>query len=135
MLVGGYARAFDLISTEYGWTDEVIGDLTLVRLRQITAAIEHRQFALDRKEMSRMTWQTRSLAQFIAAGYMTDGENPGLALAGRLAFDEIEQAMIEEAEAQSLKPTVVSEHWTPDMPSESKDNGRGSFEKFRRAAK
>jgi hypothetical protein len=134
-LVGGYARAFDLVSTEYGWTDEVIGELTLARFRQILAAIEHRQYARSRMEQGRISWQTRILSSFIAAGYMTDGENPAVTAAQKLAFDEIEQAMLEEAEEQQVAPGPVNDFWTPDMPSESKVNDKGSFERFRRAAK
>lgn len=46
-----------------------------------------------------MSWQTRQLAGFIAAGYMTDkGQNPGLEAASSLAFDKIEQLQLQEQE-------------------------------------
>jgi hypothetical protein len=131
-LVGGYARAFDLVSTEYGWTDEVIGELPLARFRQITAAIEQRKYIEQRQAQSVVSWQTRTLAQFIAAGYMTDGENPAIDAAGQLALDEIEREMIAEAQEQAeVGPKKPDDFWTPDMPSESKVNDRGSFERFR----
>lgn len=66
---------------------------------------------------------------------MTEGENPALGAASTLAFDEIEAEMLKEAEERAAVPTVVDEVWTPDMPSESKINDRGSFEKFRTALK
>lgn len=46
-----------------------------------------------------LSWQTRTLAMFIAGGYMTtDKDNPGIKAAGRIAIDDIEQAQIEELE-------------------------------------
>ena len=38
-----YARTFDLISSQYGWTDSQILDLTLSRLRQVRDVIFERQ--------------------------------------------------------------------------------------------
>lgn len=134
-LVGGYARAYDLISTEYGWTDEAIGDLTLLRLRQITASIEMRKWAEFRKVQALTTWQTRTLATFTAAGYMTDGENPAVEAAGRIAYDELEEALLEEAEIRKDEASATDPEWTPDMGSMAKPNGIGSFEKFTRAVK
>lgn len=105
-----------MISKEYGWTDEQIHNLTLRRLRQVTAAIRKRQYADDRRERTMVSWQTRTLAMFVAGGYMTDGkhENPGIKAAGRIAIDEIEKLQIEELEEN---PPV-------------KENEAGTFERF-----
>lgn len=105
------------MASEYGWTDEQIGDLPLVRFRQITAAIQTRRYTEAREENSRFSWMTRNLAGFIAAGYMTDGkkENKALKQAGELAYDDIEAALLGAAPAASGKP---------------KENGVGSFERF-----
>jgi hypothetical protein len=51
-----------------------------------------------REEIALLSWQTRQLATYIAAGYMTDGKgNPALDSAQTLAYDDIERAQIEEA--------------------------------------
>jgi hypothetical protein len=65
-LVGGYSRAFDQISAEYGWTDEMILDITVRRLRQILETIKerHRVRKLERDMVTE--WQTKTLAGFIA---------------------------------------------------------------------
>jgi hypothetical protein len=89
---------FDLISSEYGWSDKKILKLRIRRLRQIIAAISRRRYFEDRKVKSLASWQTRMTAQYIAAGYMiAEGkENEGLAMAQVLAFDEIEKQQLEE---------------------------------------
>jgi len=80
-------------------------DLTVRRFRQITAAIQRRQFMERRQQISLITWQTRQLASFTAGGYWVDGKkgNPALDAAQRLAYDEIEKAQIEESEARTGK--------------------------------
>lgn len=55
-----------------------------------------------REDISLISWQTRQLATYIAAGYMTDGKgNPALDQAQILSFDSIEEAQIEEAQKQT----------------------------------
>jgi hypothetical protein len=80
-------------------------DLTVRRFRQITAAIQRRQLIERRQAISLMTWQTRQITSFIAGGYWVDAKkgNPALDAAMRLAFDDIEKAQMEEAEAKSGK--------------------------------
>lgn len=97
------------MSSEYGWSDEQILDLSVRRLRQIVAAIRRRQLLRRREEISLFSWQTRQLASFTAAGYMTEkGKgNPALDAALRLAFDDIEAAQIEEAEMRSNNDGLV----------------------------
>lgn len=94
----------------------MIWDLPLGRFRQITAAIQQRRYFASREESSRTSWLARTLATFIAGGYMTDGksENKAVQTASKLAYDDIEAAALSEAEA----PAVVPE------------NGIGSFERF-----
>lgn len=60
------SRAMDAISSEYGWTDDTILDLTLARLRQILAAIAERTYARLHREDERTEWQTSRLAEFTA---------------------------------------------------------------------
>lgn len=117
--------AFDLVSKEYGWTDEQIMDLPLVRLRQITAAINRRNYWEQRREQNLTSWMTRQLASFIAAGYMTDGksENKALKAAQMLAFDEIERLQL-----------LAAEHMVDDRPrgQSAQEPARGSAERFMR---
>lgn len=97
-MLGGYSIAFDLVQSEYGWTDEYILDnLTLRRLRQVTAAIQRRKYFEERERKATLAWQTRILASFTAAGYMTDGENPAIEAAQDITFDDIEAAQLAEA--------------------------------------
>lgn len=105
---------------EYGWTDEVIHNLTLNRFRQVLAAIERRKFFEQRRANSLISWQTRQLAGFIAGGYMTDGKKPNKALeaAQGLHFDEIEKLQLEEQ---------IKRAEEAPLPVETKP---GSFERF-----
>jgi len=98
-LLGQYSIAFDLISSEYGWTDEEIYNLTFTRFRQIVAAIERRKYLDYRQQSTLISWQTRNLAQYIAAGYMlSEGtRNEPLENAQTLSIDKIEAAQLEEA--------------------------------------
>jgi hypothetical protein len=115
--VGGYSAAYDLVASEYGWTDEQIGDLPLVRLRQITAAIQTRRYFAAREENSRTSWMTRTLASFIAGGYMTDGksENKAATMASQLAIDEEDRLLLGATLDGSVGP---------------KENKPGSYESF-----
>lgn len=102
------------MSSEYGWSDEQIGELPLGRFRQITATIQLRRFGRAREENGRYSWLARNLAAYIAAGYQMgkNQENVALKQAGSLAFDDIEVAFLE---AEAEKP---------------KENKKGSFERF-----
>ena len=103
------------MSSEYGWTDNQIGELPLARFRQITSAIQLRKYSAQREENSRFSWLGRNLAGFIANGYMVSKgqENPGLKLAATLAYDDIEAAQLGTQKAQGAK-----------------ENSNGSFERF-----
>ena len=71
-------------------------------------------------EQSRFSWLGRVLATAITGGYMTDGKsgNPAFEDAKRIAMDDLESAMIEDAmEAQKRKKLA-------EGPK------AGSFEKF-----
>lgn len=106
-MVGGFSASFDLISSEYGWTDKQVGNLPLARFRQIAAAIAIRKFQQAREENSRVSWMTRTLATYIAAGFMTDGKskNPYLEKAPSLAMDQFEEALLKvAAETRSQEP-------------------------------
>lgn len=115
-MVGGFATAYDLVSSEYGWTDEQIGELALGRFRQTVAAIQLRRWRDQRDEASRVSWQTRTLAQYIAAGYMIQKGAPNTALdnAQFLGYDDVERAMVE----------------APGSSKTPRENKAGSFERL-----
>lgn len=110
--------AYDLVSSQYGWSDDVIGELPLARFRQITSAIQLRKFREDRETNHRFSWMTRNIATFIASGYMVEGENKAVDVALKLALDDIERAQLDWEETAMR-----------DLPAEDK-NANGSFEKF-----
>lgn len=61
-----FARTFDLISEQYGWTDEQILDLTMARMRQCRAVIWERQAEERRRALSVEQYKLRTLASFMA---------------------------------------------------------------------
>lgn len=88
--MGGFSRSFDLLSSEYGWTDEQILDIPVRRLRQIVVSIETRRFIEDLKFKRIAAWQTRTLAVFISSTIEVEKgkENTLLTAAQRIALDE-----------------------------------------------
>lgn len=114
--MGGFATAYDLVSSEYGWSDDEIGNLPLVRFRQITATIQQRRFLATRMENSRFSWLARNITTYIAQGYMLGKNQPNTALdhARQIGYDDIERAFLGEIEDQ---PTV-------------KENAPGSYERL-----
>lgn len=115
-LVRWFSEAFDSISSEYGWDDERILDLTVARVNQITSAIRLRNFREKRIADMRASWQVRMITTYIANGYMLekDAENKPLEAAGLLSYDEVESMML------SNKPIV----------EEKKENAVGSYERL-----
>ena len=93
-IVGALARSFDLISAEYGWSDNALLDLSLSRIRQITIAIMQRHAAEHFRQRRLLNWQTQTLATYVAGAAMTDGEsNPLLEEACKIDIDGlVEQA-------------------------------------------
>lgn len=78
-----------MISTEYGWTDEQILDVPLCRLRQMTTAIAQRQYLADKSHRRLMSWQTRTIAQFIAATVKVEKgkDSPIMDAANKISLD------------------------------------------------
>lgn len=96
----------------------MIGELPLVRFRQIVAAIQMRMIRMERQENSRLTWMTRTLSQFIVGGYFSSGGNAA-EIATRIAFDEVDRAL-----AGTLGEKAAGGGQTPA------ENSNGSFERF-----
>ena len=99
-------------------------DLPIRTLRQKVASINRRLYFERRERIALMTWQTRQLATFTAMGYWVEGNNPAVPAAQSLAFDKIEEAELEEAEAFRANAP-----FDPENPPEPKVNN-GSFERF-----
>lgn len=75
-----------------------------------------RAWQARREEAARVSWLARTLSQYIAAGYMTDGKRPNTALesAAVLGYDDIERAIMT----------------SPAVTQAPKENKKGSFEKL-----
>lgn len=100
------------MSTEYGWTDEQVGGLTVARLRQCVAAITERRVAEAYQARKRSEWEVRTICTFIASTVPTDGsESPLLDLAYEIGT-----------------PAEVREDQAPMVPSRTKEPRPGSFE-------
>lgn len=108
-LVGPFSRAFDLISSEYGWDDEVILDKTLRRIRQILATITLRRRELMRQDRLLMSWQTRSLAMVVAAAGSNASEDL-MKFASNLTIDnkEYEEFGKSNPQQQTIKRLPVN---------------------------
>ena len=103
-MVGGFARQFDQISAEYGWSDEEILDLPLARLRQVSATIEFRRDVEDRMERVYLEWHTKTLAQFIAATVPMDKKGQ-------------KNPLVEAATALTLFPETIQKAKEPKVGS------------------
>lgn len=113
--MGGFSRAFDLIASEYGWSDESLQDLTLARIRQCVAAITERKTLEERKQKDLVRWQTRNICFFISNTLMIKegAENTLAALAQELTFrpkktDPETLSEEEKAFGKKIEPTVGS---------------------------
>lgn len=124
------------MSSEYGWTDEVIWNTPLARFRQVTAAIQRRRYTQERAENSRVSWLARSLSTFIAAGYMVEKgkENPALKMAASLAYDDVEAVLLGSprpaAEATRSSGPVADIDPNESIARALERNTNGSFERF-----
>lgn len=120
-MLGPLSRVFHLISSTYGWTDEMILDHTLKRIRQIIAVISEDKIARSREERLMLSWQTRSLAMVMAAA----GGNPSeeiMKFAANLTIDTEEYQLfnnLEEIESSSKSPVHAT---TQDQETEKNFN-------------
>ena len=114
-LLGGFSRAFDLIASEYGYSEESLHDLTLARIRQCVAAITERKTLEDRKQKDLIRWQTRNICFFVANTLMIKegSENTLAKLAQELTFrpQKVDPETLTEEEqvfGKKIEPTVGS---------------------------
>lgn len=117
--MGGFSTAYDLVASEYGWSDKKIGNLPVARLRQIVANIQTRRYVIQRQERLDKSWMTRNIAAYIAMGYWLDkdAENTALEAAKELSLDDIE---IDILKMVKNNPAPVKEE----------DIQNGSYERF-----
>lgn len=76
-----WSRTFDLVSAEYGWTDEQILDLLPTRLRRIAEAITLRNEAEFRRYARLQAAATRSI---VAAVHGAQGHKAGVKQAEKI---------------------------------------------------
>lgn len=112
------------MQSEYNWTDDVVLDLPVCRLRQIIANIEARKKATRQHHTTITEWQTRTLAQFIAATIPVEKgkKNPVADAAAKLSL------RIEDETGNSDDDTPMEKYL--EEGSQTADNGTGSFERL-----
>lgn len=97
--------------------------MTLRRFRQIVAAIRRYDYLKAREQKSLISWQTRTLATYIAAGFQVaeNQENEALKAASELAIDHIEESRIREESAFADRGPEIKKEEGPAV---------GSYEMF-----
>lgn len=80
-----FARTFDLLSSEYGWTDSQILDLTLQRMRQCREVALERIDEERRRELRVREMEVRHLASMVAGAA---GWKQGVSAARRIQLFE-----------------------------------------------
>lgn len=88
-LSGPISRAFHVISSAYGWDDDMILDKSLRRIRQMVALITEEKFYQTKARRLEMSWQTRSLAMVMARASGT-GDEDLMKFAANLTIDNEE---------------------------------------------
>jgi len=121
--VGGFARLYDLISSEYGWTDEQISEISVARARQILATIELRIKASFAQRASLTEWSTKRIVEFIAATVPTQQgkTNKLLDYAQKVSLGLFKEDS--QKEEEEVPPEVFIE-----KGSQKAENSPGSFE-------
>lgn len=75
-----FARTFDLISSEYGWKDSDILDLTMARMRQVRDVILTRQ---DEEYVRALRVEEAKVRATTTAVYAAAGNEPGVKAAAK----------------------------------------------------
>lgn len=96
-----FARTFDLIAAEYGWTDDQILDLTMQRMAQIRSVIWERQDEEHRKMLSVKEVELRTLASYIAA---SAGNEKGVKSAAQITLVPPEKAPSGKSGPKKIDP-------------------------------
>jgi hypothetical protein len=74
-----FARSFDLLSSEYGWTDDQILDLTMERIRQCRDVILERKVEDHKRDLRVKELEVQRMTAYIAgaAGWKDGVKNAG----------------------------------------------------------
>ena len=98
-------------------------DLPIVRLRQIASAVAERLYQANRNNQLLLSWTTRTISSFIAAGYWIDPKTENVALrdASQMSLDPGERELLR---FKAEHPAESSGEARPAA------NQRGSFERF-----
>lgn len=138
--MGSFSRVFHKISAAYGWDDKKILNLTIRRMRQISAEIDQAEWLEKFHQRQLIAWQTRMICSWLVK--LTPDMTP-----------EMAKKLIEEASDISLDGTQNSRttespkvQQISDKPSRrdfynmtddeieehlgTADNPEGSFEKL-----
>lgn len=137
-MVGSYARVFDKISSQYGWEDEKILDLTVSRMRQISATIDERLWLEAFRQRQLVAWQTRTSVAWMVK--LTSGIEPDMAKtlmeeASNISLDNVNPSKGTSSTTPKAAPGIASKKDFYNMSDEEieqhlgkSDNGNGSFE-------
>jgi len=108
-----FARTFDLLSSEYGWTDSQILDLTLARMRQARDVIWERRAEEWKRDLRKKEQELRTLAGFIAGAA---GWKDGVKNAARIEL--YERSREERLAPENLPATETVMRLFGDVPPE-----------------
>jgi hypothetical protein len=119
-----------VVQAQYGWTDEQVLDIPICRLRQIAATVEARLKSERLYHQTITEWQTRTLAQFIAATVQMEKKgqkNPLMAEASKIRL------RLEGDDDESLSGDDVPPEVYIEQGSQVAQNDNGSYERLRSA--
>jgi len=136
--MGSFSRVFHKISAAYGWGDEKILNLTIRRMRQISAEIDQANWIEKFHHRQLIAWQTRMLCSWLVK--LTPDMTPEtasdlMAEAAAISLDGQEAAVKKSTDLpSSYKPTRKDFYNMSDEEIEkhlgSADNPDGSFEQL-----
>jgi hypothetical protein len=101
-----WSRTFDLVSAEYGWTDDQILDLTPLRLHRIATAIGLRQEAEFRRLARLQAAATRAV---VAAVHGAAGNKKGVKAAEKVELLAPEDTVDDLADRLAPRAEVSTE--------------------------
>lgn len=138
--MGSFSRVFHKISSAYGWDDKKILNLTIKRMRQISAEIDQADWIEKFHHRQLIAWQTRMICSWLVK--LTPDMTPEMA---QELMKEASAIALDGQEVDSSQPSVSNNSSKPtrrdfyDMSDEEieqylgkADNPDGSFEQLLR---
>ena len=135
--MGSFSRAFHKISAAYGWDDEKIKELTIRRMRQISAEIDQAAWIEKYHQRQLTAWQTRMICSWLVK--LTPELTPESAKslmdeAASISLDGAAPAKTSNTQRPVGVPTRRDFYNMSDEEIEQHlgqgDNGDGSFEQL-----